>query len=205
MIRLQPLPWFLAILAICATGFDDPPDFPRAKPLEPGEAVKSFRVQGGFQLDPIAVEPLVMDPVAAAYDEDGRLFVVEMSDYPHVEAKNDKPFAREDRRRLFAIGNRLWHSDSSFKVTPAKYSLLRAVSIPSKGGNTQFADMRAAYDNLPDHLRKVVEGLSCHYDIMASRAAAGFYDQDACWPEASKRRLEAALSRGGRKPWTPKA
>ncbi|WP_292706020.1 PVC-type heme-binding CxxCH protein, partial [Microbacterium sp. SCN 71-17] len=80
-------------LAICATGFDDPPDFPRAKPLEPAEAAKSFRIQGGFQLDPIAVEPLVMDPVAAAYDEDGRLFVVEMSDYPHVEAKNDKPFA----------------------------------------------------------------------------------------------------------------
>src|SRR4030095_838003 len=43
--------------------------------------------------------------------------------------KNDQPSAREDRRRLFAIGNRLWHSDSSFKVTPAKYSLLRAVSI----------------------------------------------------------------------------
>ena len=44
--------------------------------------------------------------------------------------KNDKPYPRDDRRRLFAIGNRLWHSDSSFKVTPAKYSLLRAVSIP---------------------------------------------------------------------------
>src|SRR5258707_14248167 len=48
--------------------------------------------------------------------------------------KNEKPFAREDRRRLFAIGNRLWHSDSSFKAIPAKYSLLPAISIPSKGG-----------------------------------------------------------------------
>jgi alpha-ketoglutarate-dependent 2,4-dichlorophenoxyacetate dioxygenase len=64
--------------------------------------------------------------------------------------KNNTPFAREDRRRLFAIGNRLWHSDSSFKVVPAKYSLLHAISIPSKGGDTQFAYMRAAYDALDE-------------------------------------------------------
>jgi alpha-ketoglutarate-dependent 2,4-dichlorophenoxyacetate dioxygenase len=57
--------------------------------------------------------------------------------------RDDKPFARDDRRRLFAIGNRLWHSDSSFKVIPAKYSLLHARKIPSRGGNTEFADMRA--------------------------------------------------------------
>src|SRR6202795_3461833 len=62
--------------------------------------------------------------------------------------KNNQPYARDDRRRLFAIGNRLWHSDSSFKVIPAKYSLLRACSLPSKGGNTEFAYMPAAYDAL---------------------------------------------------------
>src|SRR5439155_505574 len=53
--------------------------------------------------------------------------------------KDHKVFARDDRRRLFAIGNRLWHSDSSFKAIPAKYSLLHARAIPSKGGNTEFA------------------------------------------------------------------
>ncbi len=58
---------------------------------------------------------------------------------------NNKPFSADDRRRLFAIGNRLWHSDSSFKALPAKYSLLRAVRTPSKGGNTEFAHMGAAY------------------------------------------------------------
>ena len=47
--------------------------------------------------------------------------------------KNSQVFARDDRRRLFALGNRLWHSDSSFKATPAKYSLLRAVSVPVPG------------------------------------------------------------------------
>ena len=54
---------------------------------------------------------------------------------------NNQVFAADDRRRQFAIGNRLWHSDSSFKATPAKYSLLRAVRIPSRGGNTEFAHM----------------------------------------------------------------
>src|SRR5262245_56717957 len=46
--------------------------------------------------------------------------------------KDNTPFKRDDRRRLFAIGNRLWHSDSSFKTVPAKYSLLHAIWIPSK-------------------------------------------------------------------------
>jgi putative membrane-bound dehydrogenase-like protein len=53
----------------------------------------TFRVRQGFRMELIAAEPLVYDPVAAAYDEDGRLYVVEMSDYPHVDPKNDKPFA----------------------------------------------------------------------------------------------------------------
>ena len=65
---------------------------PRTTPLEPAEASKSFRVQGGFRLDLLAAEPKVTDPVAAAYDEDGRLYVVEMTDYPHVDPANDKPF-----------------------------------------------------------------------------------------------------------------
>ena len=60
---------------------------------EPAEAIRSFQVQDGFRLDLLAAEPLVTDPVAAAYDEDGRLYVVEMTDYPHVDPANDKPFA----------------------------------------------------------------------------------------------------------------
>ena len=60
--------------------------------------------------------------------------------------KNNPPFAREDRRRLFAIGNRLWHSDSSFKPVPAKYSLLHAISIPSKGGDTLISALAILAD-----------------------------------------------------------
>ena len=89
---------------------------------------------------------------------------------------NEKPMARDDRRRLFAIGNQLWHSDSSFKVTPAKYSLLHAISLPSKGGNTEFASMVAAWDSMDDDLKSECEGLVCEHSQMFSRQQIGFFD-----------------------------
>jgi alpha-ketoglutarate-dependent 2,4-dichlorophenoxyacetate dioxygenase len=90
--------------------------------------------------------------------------------------KNNRPYARDDRRRLFAIGNRLWHSDSSFKVIPAKYSLLHARSIPSKGGNTEFAYMPGAYDALDAETKAEVEGLVCEHSQIFSRQQLGFFD-----------------------------
>jgi alpha-ketoglutarate-dependent 2,4-dichlorophenoxyacetate dioxygenase len=90
--------------------------------------------------------------------------------------KNNKPYTRDDRRRLFAIGNRLWHSDSSFKVVPAKYSLLHARSIPSKGGNTEFAYMVAAYDALDDETKAEIEELICEHSQIFSRQQLGFFD-----------------------------
>jgi alpha-ketoglutarate-dependent 2,4-dichlorophenoxyacetate dioxygenase len=90
--------------------------------------------------------------------------------------KDNRVFARDDRRRLFAIGNRLWHSDSSFKTIPAKYSLLHARSVPSKGGNTEFADMRAAYDALDEETRADIEDLVCEHSQLFSRQQLGFTD-----------------------------
>jgi alpha-ketoglutarate-dependent 2,4-dichlorophenoxyacetate dioxygenase len=90
--------------------------------------------------------------------------------------QNHQVFARDDRRRLFAIGNRLWHSDSSFKAIPAMYSLLHARRIPSKGGNTEFADMRAAYDALDEETKAQVEDLVCEHSQIYSRQQLGFTD-----------------------------
>ena len=90
--------------------------------------------------------------------------------------KHQQVFARDDRRRLFGIGNRLWHSDSSFKPVPAMYSLLHARRIPSKGGNTEFADMRAAYDALDDETKAQVEDLICEHSQIYSRQQLGFTD-----------------------------
>jgi putative membrane-bound dehydrogenase-like protein len=80
-------------LALLLAAGDDPPRFPRTPPTEPTAAVATFRVLDGFRMELIAAEPLVCDPVAAAYDEDGRLYVVEMFDYPHGDPAHDRPFA----------------------------------------------------------------------------------------------------------------
>jgi alpha-ketoglutarate-dependent 2,4-dichlorophenoxyacetate dioxygenase len=90
--------------------------------------------------------------------------------------KENQVFARDDRRRLFAIGNRLWHSDSSFKVVPAKYSLLYAVTTTSRGGNTEFADMRTAYEALDAETKAEIEDLVCEHSQIYSRQLIGFYD-----------------------------
>ena len=98
-----------------------------------------------------------------------------IADISNLDANNNV-LARENRRRLFSLGTRLWHSDSSFKVVPAKYSLLSARVIPSKGGNTEFADMRAAYDALDDATKAECDGLVCEHSQLFSRAQIGFGD-----------------------------
>jgi len=85
-----------------------------------------------------------------------------------------RPLARDDRRRLFNLGNQLWHSDSSFRAIPAKYSLLSARTVAKKGGNTEFADMRAAYDALDDETKALVEDLVCEHSLLYSRGFLGF-------------------------------
>jgi alpha-ketoglutarate-dependent 2,4-dichlorophenoxyacetate dioxygenase len=123
------------------------------------------------------------------------------ADVSNLDGKN-QPYGRDDRRRLFAIGNRLWHSDSSFKAVPAKYSLLRAVSIPSKGGNTEFAHMGAAYEALDDETKALIEPLVCEHSQMFSRDLIGFREFT---PEERERfkpvrqRLVRTLPRTGRK------
>jgi len=90
--------------------------------------------------------------------------------------KDGRVLARDDRKRLFALGNMLWHSDSSFKATPAKFSLLSARVIPDHGGNTEFADMRAAWDALDDDTKSLVRDLVCDHTQLHSRGTLGFTD-----------------------------
>jgi len=104
-----------------------------------------------------------------------RRLAMDVNDISNLD-KNNQLLARDDRRRLFGLGNRLWHSDSSFKATPAKYSLLRAVSVPSKGGNTEFAYMRAAYDTLDADTKAQCEPLICEHSQLFSRQQLGFTD-----------------------------
>jgi alpha-ketoglutarate-dependent 2,4-dichlorophenoxyacetate dioxygenase len=85
-------------------------------------------------------------------------------------------WGKESRKRMFEMANRMWHSDSSFKRVPAKASLLYARSIPPVGGQTEFADMRAAYDALPDDMKQRLRGLVTEHAIMYSRKKLGFED-----------------------------
>jgi len=85
-----------------------------------------------------------------------------------------KPLGRDDRRRLFNLGNQLWHSDSSFRAIPAKYSLLSGRIVVDQGGNTEFADMRAAYDALDARTKAEIEDLICEHSLIYSRGTLGF-------------------------------
>src|SRR5690349_273225 len=88
--------------------------------------------------------------------------------------KRGQPFDRNDRRRMFNLGNRLWHSDSSYRAIPAKYSLLSGRIVATRGGDTEFADMRAAYDALDAELRALIADLVCEHSLLYSRGSMGF-------------------------------
>jgi alpha-ketoglutarate-dependent 2,4-dichlorophenoxyacetate dioxygenase len=97
----------------------------------------------------------------------------DMADISNLD-KDNKLLARDDRRRMFNLGNELWHSDSSYRAIPAKFSLLSARAIPSTGGNTEFADMRAAYDALDERTKGEIEDLVTEHSLMYSRGTLGF-------------------------------
>lgn len=91
-------------------------------------------------------------------------------------SKGDVIWDGESRKRMFELANRLWHTDSSFRRIPAKASLLYARSIPPVGGQTEFSDLRAAYDALPPELQQRLHGLVAEHAIMYSRRKIGFAD-----------------------------
>ena len=102
--------------------------------------------------------------------------------------------ARDNRRRLYSLGNMLWHSDSSFKAVPAKYSLLSGRVVVDKGGETEFADMRAAYDSFDNATKAEIENLVCEHSLIYSREVLGFGDlTDA--EKATMRPVRQALVR----------
>jgi alpha-ketoglutarate-dependent 2,4-dichlorophenoxyacetate dioxygenase len=119
------------------------------------------------------IEPPVGGIIAKRTEQ--RLTDPEMNDLSNLGPDN-KPVARDNRRRMFNLSNRLWHSDSSFKVVPAKYSLLSARVIPPEDGNTEFADMRAAYDTLDEATKAEIDDLICEHSQMFSRGLLGFAD-----------------------------
>ena len=87
--------------------------------------------------------------------------------------KDQNILEKDGRQRLFNLGNRIWHSDSSFRPVPARYSLLSARAVPVTGGNTQYADMHAAYDALDAKTLTDISDLQCEHSLLYSRARLG--------------------------------
>lgn len=124
-----------------------------------------------------------LEPTPAVVDgHKRRLKHAQMVDISNLEV-DGSIIPSDDRRRMFNLGNMLWHSDSSFKATPAKYSMLHARAIPPRGGETEFADMRAAWDALAPDVQTRIEHLVCDHSLIYSRALLGF---DAFTPEEQK-------------------
>ena len=98
-----------------------------------------------------------------------------IADFSNLD-KHGNIMSAEDRIWFFKLGDRLWHSDSSFRPIPAKYSLLSGRVLPSWGANTEFADMRAAYDALDEGTKAEIEDLVCEHSLKYSREAIGFTD-----------------------------
>jgi alpha-ketoglutarate-dependent 2,4-dichlorophenoxyacetate dioxygenase len=96
-----------------------------------------------------------------------------IGDFSNVDSAG-KPLPADTRAYQFKLADRLWHSDSSFRPIPAKYSLLSGRAVPSWGGATEFADMRAAYEALDDRTKQEVEDLVCHHSQIYSREIVGF-------------------------------
>jgi alpha-ketoglutarate-dependent 2,4-dichlorophenoxyacetate dioxygenase len=134
-----------------------------------GQAVTDEQ-QKAFSLNFGALEPTQGGNVTQTKDQRLGAF---MADVSNLDA-NHKPLARDDRRRMFNLGNRLWHSDSSFRAIPAKYSILSGRTAVDQGGRTEFADMRAAYDALDPETRAEIEDLICEHSLMYSRGTLGF-------------------------------
>ncbi len=80
----------------------------------------------------------------------------------------------DNRRRMYGLGNRLWHTDASFQDPPGRYSMLSAKVVPPVDADTEFADTRAAYDTLPEEEKRRLEGLRVHHSIAYSRQTLGF-------------------------------
>ena len=175
----------------------------KLKPLQPLFAAEASGVDLGNPLDPAAVraieqamdryavlvfrgQPLSEDEQIAFARRFGplngglrkatgaatRFKYDELIDISNV-ARDGEVVARDDPKLVGTIANQLWHSDSSFQNAPIAYSMLSAVVVPAEGGETEFADLRAAYDALPRKTKREIAGLIARHSAFHSRVLLG--------------------------------
>ena len=190
-LELQPLQPFAAV----ATGID------LREPLTPAQlkavedamdqyAVLVFPKQALTQSQQIAfaksLGPLEMG-LRKLKGGPHRLEFAELADISNVKVDGEVA-DREHAKIVGNVANQLWHSDSSFQKPRAKYSMLSAVTIPEFGGETEFADLRMAWDGLPDWRKQQVEGLQAVHFALHSRFLLG----DTQYTEAQRNAIAPA-------------
>ncbi len=110
-----------------------------------------------------------------------------VADISNVD-NDGKILKADDRKRVYSLGNRLWHTDASFQDPAGRYSTLSARVIPEVNANTEFADMRIAYETLDQATKQKLEGLKVHHTITRSREVLGFFFSDE-----EKQKLKGAI------------
>ena len=176
-LRLAPLH---SLFAAEASGVDlrRPPDAKTAKEIEAAmdrHAVLVFRGQPLTEEEQIAFArafgPLDLG-LKKALGRANRLKYDESIDISNVDASGG--IATVASKKMYSqLANQLWHSDSSFQNPPARYSMLHSLTNPAKGGETEFADLRAAYDALPDETKQLIAGLSAQHFAFHTRIMLG--------------------------------
>lgn len=150
-------------------------------------AVLVFRDQAFSDEGQTAFTQRLREAVAAAGAADGQIpkardealdvvergLVTELQRVSNV-ADDGRTMARDDRRRVAKLGNRIWHTDGSSVSPSGRYTLLSGRLIPPVRADTEFADMRAAYDALDEATRQSLEGLSVYHSLVYSRHLLGF-------------------------------
>lgn len=122
-----------------------------------------------------------------------------ISDVSNLD-ENNNVRARDDRRRLEKMRNMVWHSDASFRSIPGALSMLFAYVVPPTGGETEFADLRAAYDALSDEMKETIEDLTLEHEYMHSGRQLGFpsvvKEEEDKLPPAQHRLVRRLLASG---------
>jgi alpha-ketoglutarate-dependent 2,4-dichlorophenoxyacetate dioxygenase len=136
--------------------------------LDDAQQIAFSRFYGPLEVSPgIGRKP-------GAISADARIRHKEIFDISNLDQDGDILEA-DNPRASFMRGNELWHTDSSFKTAGATWSMLHAKAVPPSGGNTEFADTRAAYDALPEVMKRRLEGLVAEHSLWHSRSQLGGY------------------------------
>ena len=111
-----------------------------------------------------------MEPTKGVNPASGTVFARQSN----LDIDSGEVIAADDRRMDYQKGNYQWHADSTFKPVPSLCSILTARIVPPVGGNTEFVSTRTGYDNLPDELKRRVDGLVVEHNLAVSRRRVGF-------------------------------